>query len=56
MAIDDNFLTLVGKEEYGDIKDILTREVEQKMKTQLTGFTNYIEKNAFVSEPVSEQD
>jgi len=48
--LDASFLTQVAKKEYKAVEKIINKEVEQKMKTHLAGFTEYIEKTAFSKE------
>lgn len=50
MTLDASFITMVAKKEYKDFEAVLNTEVESKLKTHLTGFTNYLEKNSFTKE------
>lgn len=47
MALDQSIVTMIAQKEYKEFEKVLNKEVESKMKTHLSGFTNYIEKNTF---------
>jgi hypothetical protein len=47
MSLDQTFITMVAKKEYKDFEKVIAAELETKMKTHLTGFSNYIEKTTF---------
>ena len=50
MALSDTIITHVAKKDYKEFESELNKEVELKMKSHLSGFTNYLEKNQFVKE------
>lgn len=50
MTLDASFITMVAKKEYKDFEKVLNTEVESKLKSHLSGFTNYLEKTTFAKE------
>ena len=50
MALDQTLVTMVAKKDYKEFEEVLNSEVEAKMKTYLSGFTDYLEKNTFNTE------
>lgn len=47
--LSNRIITHVAKKDYKAFEAELNKEVESKLKTHLTGFTNYLEKNTFVN-------
>lgn len=50
MPITDKIVTMVAKKDYKSFESAINTEVEAKLKAHLSGFTNYLEKNAFQKE------
>lgn len=49
MALDKS-ISAAAKKEYKDFEKEIAPELEAKMKTYLSGFTEYLDKNAFTKE------
>lgn len=50
MAELDKAILAGAKKEYKDFEKVVSQEVEQKMKTVLGGFTDYLNRNHFKKE------
>lgn len=56
----DQSIVAAAKKDYTEFEEIINKEIENKMKTYIGGFQDYLEKNAFTKdydgEPIDVED